>query len=351
MDIELFRPAAERCLFGARMGGLVLAAARGDAAPQTLALGIDAAGAQITADSLFIGASLTKLATALAVLRLADLGALGLDDDLAEHLPDAAAARPGVTLRRILSHSAGLPFDVSPERAPYRIGLTWPALADACLAEPPATAPGSVVQYGNMGYGLAAVIVERLTGMPFAAALEDLVLGPLGVEGYLGSEPPRPPALLADIRGSNPPELESFNSAFYRSLALPWACLVLTAAGALTLVRAFAGYPAGFLSPALLADACASQTDGLPGGSAPPLWYPDCPWGIGPDIRGAKQPHWAAPNAARESFGHAGASGCIAWHDPASDISYAIMGTRTASNGWLLRHATALGAALVEGYR
>ncbi len=205
------------------------------------------------------------------------------------------------------------------------------------------------MQYGNLGYGLAAIIVERLTGMPFAAALRDLVLGPLGVDGYLGTEPPRAPALLADIRGSSPPELESFNSAFYRSLALPWACLVLTAEGAMRLVRAFAGRPAGFVSPALLDDACRSQTDGLPGGSAPPLWYRDCPWGVGPDIRGAKQPHWAPPNAAPQSLGHAGASGCIAWHDPGSDLSYAIMGTRTAANGWLLRHATLLGAALIDG--
>ncbi|MBX0326153.1 beta-lactamase family protein [Oscillochloris sp. ZM17-4] len=349
MDVERFRPAAERCLAGARMGGLVLAAAAGDDAPQSLALGADAAGAALAANTLFITASITKLATALAVLRLADLGALGLDAALAAHLPDAAAAQPGVTLRRILSHSAGLPVDVRAERAPYRIGLGWPQLAAACLAEPPVAAPGSVVQYGNVGYGLAAVIVERLSGMPFAAALQDLVLGPLGVEGYLGDEPPRAPALLADIRGSNPPELAPFNSAFYRSLALPWACLVTTAEGALALVRAFAGRPAGFLSPATLADARRSQTDGLPGGAAPPLWYAACPWGVGPDIRGAKQPHWAPPNAAPESFGHAGASGCIAWHDPASDTSYAIMGTRTATNGWLLRHATTLGDALIEG--
>lgn len=347
MEIDNLRPAADRCLFGARMGGIVLAVARGDGPAQTLALGIDAAGAQLSAASLFITASITKLATALAVLRLAHLGALRLDDDLVDHLPEAAASRPGVSLRRIMSHSAGLPVDVSPRRAPYVPGLSWPALAAACLAEPPATTPATVVQYGNLGYGLLAIIVERLSGLPFAQALADLVLDPLGIEGYLRHEPPRPPALLADVRGNNPPELESFNSAFYRSLALPWAGLITTAAGALGLVRAFAGRPEGFVAHDLLADATHSQTDGLPGGSAPPLWYDKCAWGLGPDIRGAKRPHWAPDNAAPASFGHAGASGCIAWHDPASATSYAIMGTRTAANGWLLRHATALGAAII----
>ena len=349
MTIETYRPEAERCLAAARTGGLVLAAAQGDGAPQTLASGVDAAGVRLGAETLFIGASLTKLATALAILRLADVGALGLDDPLAEHLPDAAAARPGVTLRRILSHCAGLAVDVRADRVPYRPGLSWPQLAAACLAEPAAAAPGTLVQYGNHGYGLAAVLVERISGMPFAGALQDLVLGPLRIEGYLGVEPPRAPALLADVRGSDPPELAAFNSAFYRSLALPWAGLVTTAAGALALVRAFAGRPAGFVSPDLLADARRSQTDGLAGGAIEPLWYNDCPWGLGPDIRGQKRPHWSPPNAAPESFGHAGASGCIAWHDPSSDLSYAIMGTRTAANGWLLRHAPALGAALLAG--
>jgi beta-lactamase class C len=238
---------------------------------------------------------------------------------------------------------------VRADRVPYRIGLSWPMLAAACLAEPPAAAPGTLVQYGNHGYGLAAILVERLSGLPFTAALQDLVLGPLHIEGYLGVEPPRAPALLADVRGNDPPELAAFNSAFYRSLALPWAGLVTTAAGAMALVRAFAGRPPGFVSPELLADARRSQTDGLAGGAAAPLWYAACPWGLGPDIRGQKQPHWSPSNAAPESFGHAGASGCVAWHDPASDLSYAMMGTRTAANGWLLRHSPALSAALIQG--
>jgi beta-lactamase class C len=329
------------------MDGLVLALARGNGPPETLAIGADAAGAPLAADSRFIVASVTKLATALAALRLADAGTLELGADLGRYLPDAAAAQPGVTVARVLSHSAGLPVDVSPQRAPYAPGLSWVALRAACLAEPPAAPPGRLVQYGNHGYGLVAALVERLAGAAFPQALRELVLDPLGIAGGLGAEPDRPPALLADVRGSSPPELQTFNSAFYRSLALPWAGLVTTAAGALALVRAFAGRPAGFLSPAVLAEARRSHTDGLEGGSAPPLWYDDCPWGLGVEIRGAKRPHWAPTTASPASYGHAGASGCIAWHDPASDVAFAIMGSRTAANGWLIRHAPALGAALI----
>jgi hypothetical protein len=48
------------------------------------------------------------------------------------------------------------------------------------------------------------------------------------------------------------------------------------------------------------------------------------------------------------SFGHAGASGCLAWRDPERDLSWALIGTRTADSGWLLRHGSAIGAALLE---
>ncbi len=339
--------AAETCRTAARMPGLILAVAHADSPAQTVVLGSDAAGVALSEDTLVPVASLTKLATALAILRLVDLGVLDLDADLAEYLPTAAAARPGVTLRRILSHSAGLPVDVRPAWAPYQPGLTWPKLADVCLAEPPVAAPGHRVQYGNLGYGLAALVIEMTIGLPFSTALHDLVLHPLAIEGYLGHDLPRTPALITDVRGNNPPELAPFNSAFYRSLALPWAGLLTTVRGALSLVRAFAGYPPRFLSPTLRHAALQNQTPGLPGGSIAPLWYPDCPWAIGPELRGLKDPHWAPATLPPHSFGHAGASGAIAWHDPTTQISYAIIGMRTAANGWLLRHATQLGAAVV----
>ncbi|EFO79737.1 beta-lactamase [Oscillochloris trichoides DG-6] len=348
-DTHTLTTAAETCRAAARMSGVLLAVAHADAPAQTIVLGSDAAEVTLAANALVPVASLTKLATALAILRLVDLGVLDLDANLAEYLPTAAAARPGVTLRRMLSHSAGLPVDVRPAWAPYQPGLTWPKLAAVCLAEPPVATPGSVVQYGNLGYGLAALVVEMTSGLPFSIALRDLVLDPLAIEGYLGHELPRPPALLADVRSNNPPSLAPFNSAFYRSLALPWAGLLTTVGGALALVRAFAGYPAGFLSPTLRSTALTNQTPGLAGGSIAPLWYAECPWAIGPELRGDKQPHWAPANVAPDSFGHAGASGAIAWHDPASQISYAIIGTRTAANGWLLRHAAQLGATVVGG--
>jgi beta-lactamase class C len=340
--------ATDDVIRGGQLPGIVLAAARGARPAEYLAIGSDALGRPLERDSIFPVASITKLATALAVLRLAEDGWLALDDQLSEYLPDALAAQYGVTLRTLLCHTSGLPIDVADQAAPYASGLSWPRLRAACLETQLEAPPGARVQYSNVGYGLLAAIVEQRAGKPFAEALREIVLDPLGVEGYLDVEPPRPPAALADVRGSHRgTTLEPYNSTFWRSLALPWAGLLATADGALALVRAFEGYPASFLQPETRVEATRSQTGDLTGGFAEPLVWSPCPWGLGPDLRGAKSPHWAPAQAGPESFGHSGGSGCLAWAAPHAGVAWALLGARTADNGWLLRRAPAIGAAIL----
>ena len=342
------RRAVEEAIQIGRIPGMVVAVARGQAPVEYLAIGADALGRPLAHDSLFPVASITKLATALAVLRLAEDGALTLDDQLSEHLPEALAAQHGVTIRTLLCHTAGLPIDVSNHAAPYAPGLDWPQLRVACLETALETLPGTRVQYDNVGYGLLAAVVERRTKQGFADALRDLVLDPLGIEGYLGSDPARDVAILADVRGSQRGgELEPFNSAFWRALALPWAGLVTTAAGALALVHAFQDSPADFLRSETRAEATHNQTGDLAGGFVKPLLWSPCPWGLGPDLRGDKMPHWAPLEAGADSFGHSGASGCVVWAAPTAGVAWAILGARTADSGWLLRRAPAIGAAII----
>jgi CubicO group peptidase (beta-lactamase class C family) len=348
---EAVRAAAAELVSAGQVPGLVVAAGRPGSVAAHVALGTDAAGRALAADTLFPVASVTKLATALAVLRLVDTGGLGLDDELALDLPRAVAAQPGVSVRALLCHASGLPLDVPPSAAPYAEGLTWDALREACLHTVLDEPPWTLVQYSNVGYGLLALIVEAHTGMDFVEALQELVLRPLGIEAYLGTEPPRPPAQQADVRGASAgTTLETFNSPFYRSLALPWAGLVTTAAGALGLVAAFAGAPDGFLSAALRAEAVSDQTRGLSGGFVPPLRWSPCPWGLGPEVRGEKQPHWV-PAASPASFGHSGQSGALAWFDPAAGVAWAILGARTADGGWLLRRSGAVSEAVLASDR
>jgi beta-lactamase class C len=340
---------AQEALRAASVPGLVIAAARGDGPQEVQAAGVDAAGHPLAADTLFTVASVTKLATALVALRLVDEGVLSLDAPLSRHLPQAAIVQADVTVRHLLCHTSGLPIELPTRAAPYAPGLDWPSLAAACLRQPLERPPETRVQYSNVGYGLLGLIVENLTGQSFAAALEQLVLSPLGIRGYLGDEPPARVAALADVHSiHNGTPLEPFNSSFWRSLALPWAGLVTDAAGALALVRAFMDVPSGFLRPATLAEAMRDQTLGLSGGFLEPLLWAPCPWGLGPELRGDKQPHWAPAQAGPGSFGHLGASGSLAWADPATGLAWAILGAQTTNNGWLLRAGPKIAARLAE---
>jgi beta-lactamase class C len=227
-----------------------------------------------------------------------------------------------------------LPYDVAPEAAPYAVGLDWPTLEHACLTTSLIASPGTTARYSNVGLGLVGIVVGRLTERPIPQAITDLVLTPLGIEGSFGVEPTRQPARIAGDYGRHAgTDLEPFNSRFWRSLAMPWACLVTTAAGALSLVRVFAGSVPGFLPSDLLAEATADQSGGLPGAGPDLPWSP-APWGLGIEVRGTKEPHCTPASASPRSFGHAGASGCLAWVDPDAGVAWAILGTRTFDAWW-----------------
>jgi CubicO group peptidase (beta-lactamase class C family) len=326
------RPVVEDVACTSGVPGIVVALACGTAAPDHLVVGTDAAGVPLASDSLFPVASITKLATALAVLRLVAAGELDLDEPLARHLPDATAAGDAPTLRDLLRHTAGLPDDLAASAAPYNAGLDWPRLRRACLATAIVEPVGKQIRYSNVGFGLLAIVVERVTGRQFPAALTELVLAPLGVEGYLGVEPPRPPARIAgDLGDEAGTDLETLNSAFWRSLALPWGGMVATAAGALTLARAFAGVPSGFLPASLLTEATHDQTPGLDG-TLLGLPFAPSPWGLGVELSSTKEPHWspqqASPGSIRPpaSPGHRSARGPSRRGGPA--------GRRSAPRSW-----------------
>ena len=216
--------------------GLAILAVRGNANdPESLYFGADAAGNPVARDSLFIVASITKLATALTVLRLVDAGVMTLDDPLSKFAPDAAAAVDGVTLRTLLCHTAGLPEDLPNGAALYGTPMDWNTLAQECLRVPLAIPPRTRVVYGNVGFGLLAIVVERVSHTAFGEALQEMVLQPLAIEAYLGQEPPRPVAQLADVRSRHVgTEIEPYNSRYYRALGLPWSGLITNAEGALS---------------------------------------------------------------------------------------------------------------------
>lgn len=310
------------------------------------AYGVDGANKPLHRDTLFPVASLTKLATALAILTLVDKGRLALDDSIATHLPDIHPEMATRRIRHLLCHTSGYTLDLPNKDGRYALGLTWSALATECVRVAPVSPAETTVQYSNLGYGILGIIIERITGMPCSQALYSLVLQPLGITGVLGDPGADAVATIADVRGSHRgTALETFNSPFWRSLALPWGGLCTNAAGALALIDAFMPH-SNFLRPALCLEATQLQTGQLGGGFMAPLLWPQSPWGLGPELRGTKTPHWIATCFPADSFGHSGSSGMLVWADPNQLFRIVILGARAADGGWLLRHGPKLSALL-----
>ncbi|MDQ1123477.1 serine hydrolase domain-containing protein [Microbacterium trichothecenolyticum] len=137
-----------------------------------------ARGAPLTADHLLQIGSISKVATAMLVLRAADEGLLGLDQPVSEALPwlPEALRGPSLTLRRLLSHTAGLvgSVDALPDE-----GAQLLSFRGTCT-------PGETFRYSNVGYLLLGQAVARAVGTPFPEALRRGVLTPSGMR----SSPP-----------------------------------------------------------------------------------------------------------------------------------------------------------------
>ncbi|HEY0638430.1 MAG TPA: serine hydrolase, partial [Pseudonocardiaceae bacterium] len=173
----------------ARVPGVSVAVISGGEVAATWAHGVLAAGDRtpVSPDTLFQAGSISKLATALVVLRLVAEGRLGLDDDVTTHLrswtlPDG----PVITVRRLLDHTAGL--DQVFYLGHRRVGPV-PALADVLAGRYPSPhdpvrrdlEPGAAFRYSGSHYAVLQQLLEDVTGEPFAALARRLVLDPLGM--------------------------------------------------------------------------------------------------------------------------------------------------------------------------
>lgn len=139
-------------------------------------------------DTKFRLASLSKQFTAVAVLILNERGLVDLDAPVKAWLPDAPAAWDGVTPRRLLNHTAGVPdftrFD-DYEGLKGR-ATTVEALIARFRDRPLDFAPGERFAYSNSGYVLLTAVIEKASGRPYADFVADNLFRPLGMtdSGY-----------------------------------------------------------------------------------------------------------------------------------------------------------------------
>lgn len=140
-------------------------------------------------DALFWIASMTKSINATAVMVLVDEGKLSLDEPASKWLPelgtvklaDGSAPEKPITLRMLLSHTAGIVF---PRRAPSDGAISLKAYVAMLLKTPLAFQPGSAYEYG-FGPTVAGRIVELVSGMKYDEFLKEKVFTPLGMKDTL----------------------------------------------------------------------------------------------------------------------------------------------------------------------
>lgn len=208
-------------------------------------------------------ASVSKPVTALAVLIAAEEGVVDLD---------AAAGPPGATVRHLLAHASGLPFEGAIPIAP----------------------PGRRRIYSNEGFAVVAELLERAAEMPFVDYVRAAVCAPLRLtldpEGHPGAGMR---ACLDDVL------------ALGRELLAP------------TLV-----------APETHAELVSVQFPGLDGVLPDYGRFSPLDWGLGVELRGVKEPHWSGTRTSPRTFGHFGGSGTFLWVDPVAGVACAALTDR-----------------------
>jgi CubicO group peptidase (beta-lactamase class C family) len=211
----------------------------------------------------FRWASVTKPATALAALVAAEEGTIDLDEP---------AGPPGSTVRHLLAHASGLPFE----------------------GREPIGQPGARRIYSNTGFDVLAELVAERAEMPFEEYLRRAVLEPL--------------EMGAELRGSA-------GSHLYGSLddLLKLAQELLEP----TLIAA-----------ETLAEATTVQFPGLAGVIPEMGRFDPNDWGLGFELKDEKPGHWSGTETSPLTFGHWGGSGTFLWVDPEAELALGVLTDR-----------------------
>jgi D-alanyl-D-alanine carboxypeptidase len=137
----------------------------------------------MTADTKFRIASNSKLFTTIAIMQLREDGKLRLDDPVIKYLPWFKAQPAGdddspITIEQLLSHSSGLPREAGDHWVSYQFPTREELqrlYADRHAAFPPATR----WKYSNLGFAVAGLIVEKVSGQSYAGYIQAHILDPL----------------------------------------------------------------------------------------------------------------------------------------------------------------------------
>jgi CubicO group peptidase (beta-lactamase class C family) len=312
-------------------------------------------GQDVTPETLFALASVSKPITAAAIMLAVQDDHLSLDAPVSALVPDFGevedpldsdvlpqleALRDRISLRQLLSHTSGLPENVGTKRIRMRDLPSLDAIVDAMCGVPLQSAPGEVLRYSNVGIGIAGRALELATERDVHESIEQQILQPLGLRD-MATHPDSSwddrIAIVQDPSSAGTPA-ESYNSEWWRSVGITWGGYFGTPSD---LARFAASFLAGSTSPLeedCRAEMVADQTGGVPGGvnSAGIHWERGA-WGLGWEVASDKRQHWTGSLRSPRTFCHWGQSGTLVWADPERDLVLAVFANRSVLKPWPLR--------------
>jgi len=130
--------------------------------------------------TIFQSGSVGKQFTATAVMMLVEEGKISLEDSLTKYFPDAPATWKQVTIRELLSHTAG--FTDYPKDFNMRKDYTEADLLKLVEKIPLAYPPGTSWSYSNLGFLTLGLVIHKVTGKFYGDFLQERIFGPLGMD-------------------------------------------------------------------------------------------------------------------------------------------------------------------------
>ncbi|MGQ0704479.1 MAG: serine hydrolase domain-containing protein [Gemmatimonadales bacterium] len=176
-----------------RIPGAAIAVVRGSRVAYQKAYGVAnlESNAPITLGSIFQIASVTKPFTAMAVMRLVEEGKVSLDAPLASYVPEVPATWSGVTVRRLLSHTAGITpgaivrvdaaGNLTTREGVPLSDITARRTLEVLTRSPVVFPAGERAMYCDACFFLAGLVIERASGLSYPRFMRDRVFLPLGM--------------------------------------------------------------------------------------------------------------------------------------------------------------------------
>jgi len=317
-------------------GALVTEQFVGDAAP----------GLQAGPDVLWPVASISKVYSAAAIMRLVEDGLLTLNTPVSLVLPGFTGDfREQMRIRHLLTHTAGLVYESPEMEARLTAHTPLHELVAEALASPLQFAPGTEMRYADYNYLVAGHVASVVTATPFADLVRSHVIDAAGLHQTFFPPPRDVQARIAVVRGApaEGTDGEMYNSSYARGLAHPAFGVFATARDLARFGSMFMPGGPRFLSEASVRTMTTDQTGYVPGSHPSMKGYAAdvrIPWAIGFALQTERTPGLYSDLSSFRTFGHGGASGCALVCDPACGAVVALTTNthlRTGREAWTRR--------------